>query len=132
MQGTWTVLVAGMALMTMVPERAAAELAGKNWRITHVSGVAVPDVSKTHFAISADGILNTTVGCNGMSGRVTVSGSAVSIGPLAATRKACDATLMDLETRYQNALAETKSVAVDASSLRLLASDGSVLVELRP
>lgn len=132
MRGTWTVLFVGVALMTMGPQRAAAELAGKTWRITHVSGVAVPDAAKTHFAIGSDGILNTTVGCNGMRGHVTVSSSAISIGPLATTRKACDAALMELEMKYQGALTETKAFAVDGSILRLLASDGSVLVELRP
>lgn len=124
-------LCAGAMLVTAMPDNAAAQIAGRTWHIASVDGAPVQDTARTRFVVGTDGILNTSIGCNSMRASFAVSGTTVTIGPLAGTRMACSPDLMDLEMRYSRALAEAKSFAFDGPALRLLSAQGAVLVLLR-
>lgn len=79
---------------------------------------------------SVDGEIMGSSGCNLYSGPYTVSGSAMTVGPLASTRMTCSGELDDQEQRYLEALQLVTSWASDESGIALLAGDGVTKVTL--
>ena len=108
---------------------ATSRLAG-TWRVDSIAGAASFDAAKTEFALGADGKVSTTIGCNRMAGAPVVEGERLRFGPLAATRMACDAPLMELESRYAAALEATRSFRIEGARLRLLDATGAEQVVL--
>jgi heat shock protein HslJ len=79
---------------------------------------------------SVDGEIQGSSGCNVYSGPYTVSGSAMTIGPLGTTRMTCSDQLDDQEQRYLDALQLVTNWASDESGIALLAGDGATKVTL--
>jgi len=80
-----------------------------------------------------DGRVTGSGGCNRFSGRYTVDGAALAIGPVAATRKACLAPegVGEQETSYFAALARVATWSIREERLHLRAEDGALQVEYR-
>jgi heat shock protein HslJ len=70
-------------------------------------------------------------GCNRLTGRYTLSGSALSFDGVASTRRAC---LDDdgSEDRFLAALSGVRGWRIEAGRLQLLSAGGGTLLELRP
>lgn len=81
-----------------------------------------------HF--SGDGRLQGFGGCNQFSGRFTVSGDTLSIGPLVATLRACADDVMTREGELFQALQGTRMAASSGDELILKAAEGTVLATL--
>ncbi len=70
-------------------------------------------------------------GCNQFTGAYQHSGSSLSFGPLAGTRKACPGAAGDVATRVSSALERVATYAISGTTLRLAAQSGDVLLTYR-
>jgi heat shock protein HslJ len=80
----------------------------------------------------ADGNLSGSAGCNTYSATYQVEGSKMSLGPVAATRKACEQPegVMDQELQFLTALGTTASYQLRGDSLELRTAEGALAVTL--
>jgi heat shock protein HslJ len=108
---------------------APASLTGK-WRIVAVNGVDSFDISKTQAEFAANGRFASTIGCNRIAGKPTISGAQLRFGPMAATRMACIPPLDALERQYLSALEAVRGYRLEAGALSLLDANGESLVTL--
>src|ERR1700730_1586967 len=81
----------------------STDLAGSEWRPSHVSSSDLPLQTKIFIQFKADGQLTGYGGCNRFFAPYTTSGNTIEIGLLASTRKGCPGTL-DLEIAFFTAL----------------------------
>ncbi len=94
-----------------------AGLDGTAWTIAAVGGTTLgPDPAAT-LSIEPGGQVSGQTGCNQFNGTVSMDGAALTFGPLATTRKACEPGLMEQERAILDALAGVTgwSVAADGS-----------------
>jgi len=75
-------------------------------------------------ATFADGTVSGNAGCNDYTGAYTVEGDKLTIGPLAATKKACGPAQSALETVFLTALGQVATYTVTGSTLELKTADG--------
>jgi heat shock protein HslJ len=90
----------------------APRLVGTTWAIVELVGRAPGGptgavVGAPRLRLAADGSLSGTTGCNRFVGRYELAGTALTIGPLATTRMACDEPV----TRQEHALLRVLSDA---------------------
>jgi heat shock protein HslJ len=112
---------------TPEPASAAAELAGTSWTIVSVAGNPVVDGSGAGLTFDAGGNVSGSTGCNNVSGSFAVDGAALTFGPLATTRMACEENLMAQETAVLQALAGVSGWEIDSEG-RLHLTGGTELV----
>ena len=92
-------------------------LAGTSWRIDNINGLPVqgPDAQ-----IRFDGqTVSGSAGCNRFNASYTVDGMAVSFGPAATTRMACDAATMGQERALLDLIAAAEAQPVGERTRRL-------------
>jgi heat shock protein HslJ len=118
-----------LALVTAGMSR-ASDISG-NWRIETVDGVAGLDGSRTEMALDGSGAAAMTVGCNRLRSHATIANAQITFGPVASTRMACPPPLPEIEGRLVAVLADVRTFKVDDGRLRLLDSQGNVLVHLQ-
>ena len=70
-------------------------------------------------------------GCNRFVGRYTYDGSAIKIGPLAATRMACAPAVMDAEQAWFRMLEGASAAEATPKSLILRDANGAVIATLQ-
>ena len=137
---------------TTVPAAEAPELAGTSWTVTDyaLEGSITnvwPDTEVT-IAFAADGTVSGSTGCNEYSGPYVTDGpydpfeegvpdaadgQAITLGPLAATERACTPQhVMDQEAEFLDLLDRTGRWVIARGNLDLRSSDGSFLVEAEP
>ena len=98
----------------------APSLAGL-WVLEDIDGTGVIDNVRATLEFRDSARVAGRGSCNQFSGSVTVSGSAISFGPLAATRMACAEAVMNQETRYFKALGDAERYAIESASLLIYA-----------
>jgi heat shock protein HslJ len=106
---------------------APPSLIGK-WRVVAVIGVDAFDIAKTQAEFTANGRFASTIGCNQIAGKPTISAKKISFGAMATTRMACIPTLDGLERAYLGALNSARGYKVEEGVLKLLAENGETLV----
>ncbi len=130
--GSTLALLDGTGSRIMTFERAAESpslpLAETTWRLSGFleDGTARSALagSNATLVFSTDGKVSGTTGCNNLMGPYTTSGSTISIGPLATTRKACADTA--LATQEQDLLAVLEAAAAyEIQGDRLVLADTS-------
>jgi len=84
------------------------DLAGTSWLAEDIDGRGVIDYLQSTLRFETDERVAGMAGCNRYFGSVTLDGSAISFGPLGATRMACPPAIMDQEDRFLKALANAK------------------------
>lgn len=82
---------------------------------------------KAHLTFGEDGSVEGNLGCNSFHGRATVSGSTLTFGPLASTRKMCPEPEMKLERVLLGVLEGKTSYEIDHRSLSIEAESGKGL-----
>jgi heat shock protein HslJ len=103
----------------------AAAIAGSVWLAEEIAGAAVTGDMPITLRFDADGGASGRGGCNSYGGSYTLTGDALSFGPIAATRMACEPALMDQEQRYFDTLAKVTRYAVaDDGALLLTTGEG--------
>lgn len=121
-------------------DQVSQELAGTSWLATFVSSesentaVTSSDIQAAQQTITFDqsGNINGNAGCNSYFGTFEVDGSSLSIKNLGWTEMFCGESLMAQETAYLAALEKADSYHINASSLQILAADGSTLISFTP
>jgi heat shock protein HslJ len=110
-----------------------ATLEGTTWQLTGYVGPAgnllpVPAAVSASATFSA-GTVSGNAGCNEYSGSYTVDGDKLTIGQVAATKKACGPAETALETAYLAALGKVATYSIDGESLELKTTEGKVGLE---
>ena len=107
-----------------------APLTGTAWKVTGLrSGSVATSLptgteGKAHLSFGKDGTVEGSLGCNSFHGKAAVSGSTVTFGPLASTRKLCPEGPMELERALLGALKGKTEFTVDHRTLSLTAKGG--------
>ena len=129
-------------VVTTIPSPPAvpAQLAG-TWVVTRMGvqdGTAVMSpTTEITLTVFTDGTLAGYSGCNNyngpftLTGQITPKGNGIAIGPVASTKKFCQA-YADQETMYLAILQKAVAYNVDGSHLSITASTGDVLVYQTP
>ena len=109
---------------------AGSGLEGPLWRLTAYLGpdgtnVPVP-ATISASATFADGTVSGNAGCNDYTGSYMVAGDTLTIGPLAATKKACGPAETVVETAFMTVMGRVATYAVSGGSLELKTADGKV------
>ncbi|WP_250288203.1 META domain-containing protein [Streptomyces atroolivaceus] len=110
-----------------------APLAGTAWKVTGlVTGSVAASLpagteDKAHLTFGKDGSVEGNLGCNSFHGKATVSGSTLTFGPLASTRKMCPGPEMDLERALQGVLEGRTTYEIEHRSLSIEAESGKGL-----
>ena len=105
------------------------ELTDTEWWVEDVDGKGVIDMSHTTLHFLEQGGVAGDTGCNRYKGSVEISGTSISFGPMAGTRKACAPALMDQEMSFYRAIAKAVSWEVpDTGLLHLRDADGKTVI----
>lgn len=103
------------------------ELEGAAWRLVEMGGRAVilPVGEKMPFIIFDPAKKQATgyAGCNSFFGGYTLDGASLTIGPVGATRRACEGTQDEIEMSFLKALGETRAWKIEDSVLLLQGRD---------
>lgn len=99
------------------------DLAGSEW------GLAGND--EVFLQFQSDGKTIGHGGCNSFFGGYVQDGSALTLGPIGATKKLCPPAIMQIETRLLSVLDQTRSAKATHLSLILRAADGTSLLTLQ-
>jgi heat shock protein HslJ len=104
-----------------VAQSTAASLDGTSWTLT----------TSPHITLQfADGRASGSGGCNQYHGTYTVSGSSLTFGPTASTRRACAEDERNRqETQYFDALSRVAAYEVAGERLTLRDAAGATLLE---
>jgi heat shock protein HslJ len=122
----------GSGTNTTPEPTAAADLAGTSWTLVSVGGAPVVEGSAAHLAFGLDGNANGSTGCNSLNGTYTVDGAALTVGPLATTRMACEENLMAQEAAVLEALASVSGWEIDADGALHLTGGTELVLEPTP
>jgi len=118
-----------MILALLAGGSALAEgLAGSEWRPVQLGEAEVTDTGNMFVRFEEGGRLSGHNGCNGFFGAYEITGDRIAIGPLGATRMACEEPVMQLETAFMQALEKARGVARDGTRLELTDEQGDTSV----
>lgn len=112
-------------------------LEGIVWRLTGYSpkaaigvpargGGSGPVAGSRIDIVFENGRVSGSSGCNSYAGSYVLDGSALGIGPLASTRKACSPALMTQESEYQRILKAVETFTLSGDTLRLSGPAGTL------
>lgn len=111
-------------------------IAGTSWRVTAYNNgrqavASVRPGSALDLAFGTDGQASGSAGCNRYVAPYQASGTALSFGPAAATRRMCaEADLMEQEQQFLQALATVATARREGDRLELRTADGALAVSL--
>ncbi len=136
--GFFLLFLAGIALVTLQGRQMAeqhmsgggAGMTGVSWRPAVIGSSLIAADSGMTISFDVDGSIKGHGGCNGFSGSLQQSDGGIEVGPLRATEMACKEQVMARETKFLDAVQKTKGFQEGPDGVKLLDSDGNVLVEL--
>lgn len=111
------------------PDAVEVNLLG-SWHIEQVMDSPVIDYSPAKLVFEEGNKLLGNNSCNNFFGSFELQGHQLLLPPAGTTRKACVDALMDQEARVADALPKVRKLAEDQGKLRLLDSEGQVLLIL--
>jgi len=119
-------------LSTLLSGTAQADpaLAGSEWQPSEIAGSDVPAEPEMFVRFAAEGRLEGHGGCNAFFGSYQLAGDKIEIGPLGATRRACEEPVMDRELRLFEELGKATSWARDGIHLSLSDASGEISIRL--
>ena len=107
-----------------------ALLVDRQWVVEDLSGGLLDDPRAT-IAFDAAGQVTGRASCNRFGGSYTLTGEALTFGPLAATRMGCAPAIMEQEQRFLAILEAVVAFAIGADgALILAAADGRSITAL--
>jgi heat shock protein HslJ/membrane-bound inhibitor of C-type lysozyme len=107
-------------------------LTGGPWTVVEAGGSPVPTDAGAEIRFADDGRVSGRSGCNAFTGPFRLTGEALGLGPLAATRRLCPPDRMAVEERVLAALALTVGFDMrDDGALVLLGPSGPAVVARR-
>jgi heat shock protein HslJ len=124
----------GAVVAAFAPQSQA--LAGTSWRVTGYNNgrqAVVSVLADTGLSMSfgADGRVSGSAGCNDYTGTYTSSGSSLTLGPAATTRKFCaQPGVMEQERQFLKALETVATIRHEGERAELRTADGALAVSL--
>ena len=115
----------------------ALSLSGTGWDVHSYNNgrgavtSPLPDTQLT-ATFGTDGSIEGDSGCNSYHGSYTADGAALSIGPLATTRRACADDVMAQEQAFLTALQASTRYELVADRLTLRNDEGAIQVDFLP
>jgi heat shock protein HslJ len=120
----------------LVYQSQSQDLAGTNWEVIGYNNgkQAVTSVmagTTLTASFGKDGTLSGNGGCNDYNTSYTVTGNELTIGPIAATMKACSdpVGVMDQEAQYLAALESAATFQIEGTVLELRTKDGALAAD---
>ncbi|GAA6141606.1 META domain-containing protein [Hydrogenophaga sp. 5NK40-0174] len=110
---------------------AAPQLAGTQWEVQSIGGQAVSGGKVPTLAFSASMDIGGHGGCNEYSGQVSLKGTALTVGPVMATKMSCGPVQDRLESAFLSALRNAKQVKVKDGLLELTGASEAPTVVFR-
>ncbi|MFW2403316.1 MAG: META domain-containing protein [Gammaproteobacteria bacterium] len=106
------------------------ELVGTRWLAEDIDGKGVIDMLQTTLAFETNTSARAQGGCNNAFGNVAFKGDQIEFGAFGVTMKICSEAISDQETRFFNALAETRRYRLDSyrDLLFLMDKNGSEIL----
>ena len=123
-------LLAALILISPSAPACAVNLAGSEWRPSRIGTSAISPEARLFVQFKSAGQLAGHGGCNRFFGQYKISGNAISIGPVGATRMACAEPLMTLEMAFFSGLEGAKTFRRDKTKLVLFDASGKELASL--
>ena len=108
----------------------AAALVGATWVAEDIQSRGVVDYLQSSLTLEADGQVHGFGGCNDFTGRYTLEEEALTLEPQAGHRKGCPPAIMNQETRFHEALGETRTFRFEKTLLFLLDAQGVSVMRL--
>lgn len=109
-------------------------LAGSEWRPVEIDGVAtggeIPGDLQAFLQFRGDNLVAGHAGCNRFTGSYAADAGRLEFGPLATTRRACPAPVMEFEARFLDALGRVRGFARDRVDLVLVDADGTPVLRM--
>ena len=124
----------GVVLANFAPQ--SQQLAGTSWRVTGYNNgrqavVGVLRDTTLTMAFTDGGKVSGSAGCNNFMGTYQASGSSLTFGPAAATRKMCAPEgVMEQEQQFLRALETVATGSQEGNRLELRRADGALAVTL--
>ena len=123
-------LLAPLLMLTACATTASPplELAGTSWQLASADGgkLAKSEARIVTAAFTADRISGNG-GCNRYDGSYTLAGSTLTVGPVAATKRACMGDEGDIESEWFAALGKPLQATRVDGQLQLRTADGATL-----
>ena len=106
-----------------------SDLTGKMWRLVAIepatgNSIAVADGSRYWIEFLSESRLSARADCNTCSGSYTLSGTSVTIGPLACTRAFCGEASLD--TPFTQGLTDARELTLDEQLLQIKSPTGTL------
>lgn len=101
------------------------------WRVTQIGGDVVPQDTGPTMTFAADGSLYGSTSCNRFNGSYSIDGNALVVGKVAATKRACEAGLMQQERRFLDAISMIENASLEDGGFLVLSGNGQRLVAVR-
>jgi heat shock protein HslJ len=108
-----------------------ASLEGESWILTQMlTAGGQTEIVQTDVSAQFDGsTISGNAGCNSYNASYEASGSDISFGPIAATKKLCPEDEQSTEDRYLQLLAEIGSFEVSGRSMSMNDTDGTPVLQ---
>ena len=108
-----------------------AALEGESWILTQMlTAGGQTEVVQTGVSAQFDGTtISGTAGCNSYNASYEASGSDISFGPIAATKKICPEDEQSTEDRYLQLLAEIGTYEVSGRSMSMNDTEGTPVLQ---
>lgn len=105
---------------------------GTEWVVETIGGQGLVAQSRATIEFLPDGQIAGLGSCNRYSGRWSLTGETLEVGPLASTRKACEPALMDQENRLLRQLQSTRSFDISQRGELLLSPKAGAALKAAP
>jgi heat shock protein HslJ len=108
-----------------------AALEGESWILTQMlTAGGQTEIVQTGVSAQFDGsTISGSAGCNSYNASYEATGSEISFGPIAATKKICPEDEQSTEDRYLQLLAEIGSFEVSGRSMSMNDQDGTPVLQ---
>ena len=108
-----------------------AALEGESWILTQMlTAGGQTEIVQTGVSAEFDGsTISGNAGCNSYHASYEATGSEISFGPIAATKKICPEDEQSTEDRYLQLLAEIGSFEVSGRSMSMNDQDGTPVLQ---
>jgi heat shock protein HslJ len=107
-----------------------ALLSGGPWTVSEIAGRATADPSPT-LEFGAAGRVAGSTSCNQYSAPFTLTGEGLRLGPVVATKRACEPAVMQQETRFLSVLGRIARFEVPSAGELRLVTDGTDVIVAR-
>ena len=124
--GPSTVMAAALASGALATER----LPGSEWAPVELGGETFEPIADIFLRFEQDGRYFGNGGCNTIRGMYVTNGTAILLGPAAATMMACPEDISKQEFAFIEALMTVRDHSRDGTELTLMDNAGTVVMKL--